>query len=437
MLSKFDPLWIAAAPTVGALVIWAVVDLQRFVLFAVLGAMILPVALARPGGAQVALADVLLLVALGAWLVTGSARGVAAPWLSGNRLLAPAMLFVAIGVASLAWSIRPRDTIVFSIQLIEIVIVLPLVFASLPRSLNEVRRAMLVLIGLTSTLAVIMMVNYLPNAFAGQLQARSLPLGLNKNTVGSFVAAGLVLAYALWLVERGARARRLLALAIVIEAAGLLSCVSRGSLIGGCVAIVATSLLLRRRRLLSVGIAGIAITVFLAVFGPSSGVDLTVPGSFESSEIRALSFESAIDKIGDRPILGTGAGTYVDYLPELDFIVPDPQNMLLLTWAEVGIFGLLALVALLWRYAAQWVAARELPEGAAVLGVAAGAVTLSLLVHFQVDVTWTRGTTSLAFAMMGLMLAVRRLAIVPVVARTTLANPLRAVGRARASAEFA
>lgn len=425
MLSALNPLWLAAAPAVLAILIWAVVDLRRFVLFAVLGAMILPVALARPAGTRVALVDILLLVALAAWLIAGAARRVAVPWLTGNRLLAPSLLFVAINIGSVAWSVRPRDTIVFTIQLIEIVIILPLVFASLPRTLDEIRRALLVLIGLTSALAAVMAVNYLPYALSGQLQARSLAFDLNKNAVGSFVGAGLVLAYALWLVERRKHARRLLALAMVVEAVGLFAAVSRGSLLGVCLAIVATSFLLRRKRVLSIGIAAFATTVFLMVFGTSPGLDRTVPGAYDSSLVRTLSFENAVDKILERPVLGTGAGTYRDYLPEIGLVLPDPNNMFLLTWAEVGIFGLLALLILLGRYGSLFVAARDLPGEAAALAVAAGAVTLSLIAHFQVDVTWTRGTTSLAFAMIGLMLAVWRLSLVPGIESPPLTNRSR------------
>ncbi len=61
---SLSPLWLAAAPAALAAAIWTFIDLQRFVLFAVLLAMILPTALAQPGGTQVALADILLLVAL-------------------------------------------------------------------------------------------------------------------------------------------------------------------------------------------------------------------------------------------------------------------------------------------------------------------------------------------------------------------------------------
>jgi hypothetical protein len=121
-------------------------------------------------------------------------------------------------------------------------------------------------------------------------------------------------------------------------------------------------------------------------------------------------------------------------LPQLEagFILPDPNNMFLLTLGELGIVGLLALLFLLFRYGRLLIASGKLPEDAAVPAVAAGCVTLSLLVHFQVDVTWTRGTTSLAFAMMGVMIAVQRIAAQTTAAEDPEAGRAPARSRARA-----
>ena len=51
-----------------AAVVWALADLERFLLIGVLGAMTFPQALVSPAGALVAAADILLVVALAAWL---------------------------------------------------------------------------------------------------------------------------------------------------------------------------------------------------------------------------------------------------------------------------------------------------------------------------------------------------------------------------------
>ena len=63
---------IAAAPALAALLLWAILDLENFVLFAVLGTIVFPASLAKPFGTNVDAADILLAVALAAWLVTNS-----------------------------------------------------------------------------------------------------------------------------------------------------------------------------------------------------------------------------------------------------------------------------------------------------------------------------------------------------------------------------
>ena len=71
---------------------------------------------------------------------------------------------------------------------------------------------------------------------------------------------------------------------------------------------------------------------------------------------------------------------------------------------------MLALGFLLFRFGQVMVRSRELPRDEAALAVGAGGVALSLIVHYQVDISWVRGETTLEFAMIGLMLAINRIA---------------------------
>jgi hypothetical protein len=426
--------WFAGVPGLLALFLWAIADLESFVLFAVLPAMIIPQTLLNAGPAQLALADVLLIVALGAWLLARMRGAGSAPLLQGNSLLAPSLVFLFVAVESLAWSERPADTIEFCVQLFEIVVLFPLLFASTPRSLNGIRRALTVFIGLTCIMAATTALLYLPRALTGDLEGQNLP-GLNKNAIGSFVAAGLVLAYAMWLTEPRPRIKHLVGVAGLIEFAGLVSTVSRGSMIGAFFAIITLSFLLRRGRFLTVGLALASAVFFLTVIGVHSGVDRSLSGSYDSSVVRSYSYANAIEKIGDRPIVGTGAGTYQDHIPELAIALPDPNNMFLLTWAELGIVGIGALIFLLFRYGRLLLATRKIPHPTATLAAGAGCVTFSFFVHFQLDVTWTRGTTSLAFAMMGLLLAITRLSDDSAVPNRGL-GPLGAADTPRAPALF-
>jgi len=385
-----DPLWLAAAPGVIAVGLWAVADLQRFVLFAVLAAMILPQALFRPGGTQVALADLLLLLALAAWLVSRAAGESQPVQLSRNRLLIAALLFVAINAQSVAWSVHPQQTVVFAIQLFELVVIFPVVFASVPRSMDVIERGLTVFVGVTCVLAI---------AYMAGVSDR-LSGGLGKNTVGSFLAAGLVMTYALMLAKRSIVIQRLLGIALVVDLAGLIATASRGSIVGALIALGAMSFLLRRRRLLTVGIVLALGVGFVAIYGTDSrdARTRTITGSYDTSTVRGYAYRNAVDKIEQRPFLGSGAGTYEDYIQELELPVGDPTNMFLLTWAEIGVFGLLALVLLLGQYLWLMFDVRKLPPEDAAVAVGAGCVALSLLVHFQFDVTWTQRLSGAATA---------------------------------------
>lgn len=417
---------------VGALAtgVWAIKSPDRFVLFAVLPTQIYPLALFTPFGVEIAIADLLLVVALVGWLIAGAVHAAPGPWLRGNPLLLAVLLFVAVTAISTAWSVNQRETLIHVVQMVQIVIVLPLVFASLPPSLRTIRAAFYVYIAATCLMALITFAIWLPRAAAGQLEGQYLP-GLNKNAIGSYVGAGLVLAYGLWLGETRWRHRLVLAFAAGVEAVGLFASVSRGSIIGAVVAVLTMSFLLRRRRRITVGLVAAAAAVFLTFVGYESGVDRSLSGSYDSSVVRTYSFPNAVDKIAESPLLGTGAGTYSDYIPQIPITVLDPNNMFLLTWAELGIFGLLLLLLLLHRYVRLWSGASKLSGEAWILGTSAGGVTMSFFVHFQVDVTWTRGTTALAFAMLGLLAATTRLGQLPSATRSRRRPGSRSEPRAR------
>lgn len=404
-------LWLAAAPALTALVLWAITDLHRFVYIAIPAAMVFPSALIQPGGAIVALADLLILGALGAWIVVNAVRGEPAPRLKGNPMLLPTLIFAGLTAASLAWSDDVGATLKVSVQIIEIVFVLPLLFASVPPRASTISTGFTVFAGVAMVLSLITLASLATRIGGGSLERLELPGGLNKNATGSFIAAGLVLSYVSALTEARVGRRRLAVAASGLMLAATVATFSRGSVLGALVAMAVASVVLRRHRVVTLLLVGVVTIGYLLVIGADSRVDPTTlrPGSYDSSTVRVYSFDDAIDKIKDRPLLGSGAGTYEVFIPQLQITLPDPNNMFLLTWAELGIVGIAALLFLLGRYARVLVRSRRLPPQGAALSVAAGCVSLSLFVHFQVDVTWTRGTASLAFAMIGAMVAAQRL----------------------------
>jgi O-antigen ligase len=395
-------------PLIVALGLVAIREVDYFLLLLVLPTMVWPQTLASPGGTQIALADLLTVVAVAGWVISNSVRAAPDPYVRGNRVVLPALVFIAVNLLSVTWSEDPRSTLVFVIQLVNIVLFIPLIFGSVPRSLNVIRRGLLMYILVTCGLAIATCIVFLVNIAHGNAEGTYLP-GIHKNALGSFLAAGAVLAYAFLVGPVRIAPRRLMAVAALVELLGTLASVSRGAVIGGFVSILVVSLLLRRRRLLTVAALVVGAAVYLSVVGPTPAKKVDIEGSYDSSLVRKYAWAHAVQRIKDKPFLGSGAGTYNDYISQLEIGVADPTNMFLLTWAEAGVLGIAALLWVLVTSARLLWQSRRLPPEAATLAVACGGVTLAFFVHFQVDITWTRGTSTLAFAMVGLMVALQRL----------------------------
>ncbi len=402
---------IAALPALAALLLWAIIDLENFLLFAVLGSIVFPASLAKPFGTNIDAADILLLIGLAAWLISNSVGDAPNPWIRRNSMALPAMVYLAVNAASIAWSIKARSTVVFTVQLIELILLYPITFATIPRSIRKIRVALITLVVLTTGEGIAALLQFSSSASA-HTTGTYLP-GINKNALGSFLAAGLVVACALWLGSHR-RSRHWLLPAIGVLAVSTIVSESRGAIIGAGVAVVAMGLMLGRRRLPAL-LVGVALAVlYLAVIVPGEAQKTTEAGGYNSSLVRHISWQYAIREIEHQPWIGTGARTYEEALPPpIGGEIPDPNNLFLLTWAELGIPGMLALGFLLFRFAQLMVRCRRLPGDASVVSVAAGGVALSLIIHFQVDISWVRGETTLEFAMIGLMLAANRIVSAP------------------------
>lgn len=406
---------IAVAPAVAALLLWAILDLENFVLFAVLGSIIFPASLAKPFGTNVDAADILLVIALAAWLISNSLGRAPDPWVRRNSLWWPAMFYLTVNAASIAWSIKPRSTLVFTVQLTELIVLFPTIMATIPRSTEKIRTAFSMFIFLTCGEAVWALIVFASNSSA-RTSGTYLP-GLNKNGLGAFLAAGLVIAFARWIGSTGARRHWLLP-AIAILLTGTMASESRGAIIGAGAAIVVAGALLGHRRTVTLLIAAVMTALYVGVVVPERSANTRVAGSYNSSVVRSAAWAETVKMIEHQPWLGTGARTYSATLREPLGKIIDPDNLFLLTWAELGIPGMLALGFLLFRFGQVMIRSRELPRDAAALAVGAGGVAVSLIVHYQVDISWVRGETTLEFAMIGLMLAINRIAREPAAADT-------------------
>jgi O-antigen ligase len=202
-------------------------------------------------------------------------------------------------------------------------------------------------------------------------------------------------------------------MAALLDALGLMASGSRGAMLGAAAGILIVSLLLKQGKIVAIALVATIATLYLAVVAPDITQKTALPGSYNTSTLRIRIWKDALHTIEQHPVLGTGGGTYYDD----EYGQGDPSNLFLLTWAEIGIPGMAALIYFLVSFGRLLLrSTRRLQDETGFLAVTAGAVIMSLLVHSQVDVSWTRGTYSLAFAMIGIMLALDRLSPEPVLA---------------------
>jgi glycosyltransferase involved in cell wall biosynthesis/O-antigen ligase len=400
------------AATLVALVTFALFDLERMVLTVVFCAMIFPQSLVSPGGSHIALSDLLLVFSLGVWIAWYAVLRRPTAYVRGNPYLPAALLFAAFTLWSVLWSRDWQLTVKQAIQIFEIVVVVPVLFASVPRSLARIRQALVTYVVFTTALSALVFFLFMRRAVAGDLSPEYLP-GMHKNATGGFIGVACVIAYGLWL--EGRSESRWVIWLLPLELAGLFGTVSRGAMVGTAVALLLLTILLGRRHILTMGLIAVGTAIFLVT------IEWKLPGaSYSSASTRPLSYAGGIRWIEAHPLLGTGAGTYNDLLPQVHIGLTDPNNLFLLTWAELGIFGLGTLLFLLYRSARVLATVRRAPQPAAALGTIAAAAAVANLVHFQFDTTWARGTATITFALIGLLLAVLRLAPTAEVAGATV-----------------
>jgi O-antigen ligase len=398
--------WVRLGPVVPVLVALPIFLVLLTAWRSAATALLLPLCLlpyaVRVGGVYVSVSDVLV-VGLACCLAFAVAAGFE-PHRPPNPLLAPALAFVAWTMASAVWAESPAKAMVDAIQRLEFTVFGVALMAALPTDGRHARRALAWLAAGAALLGIATVV-------VGVLEQRYLgvyPFGIHKNAAGSMISYGLLAAIGLRLAGLRRRGHgRWLAAAGMVTVAGLVVTGSRGAWVGALVAL-ATVVAVRRPQLVwpVASITVVAVTLFLLVLPPETlGENLGFQQRYSTASVRAQTWTEGIETIAEHPLLGVGAGNFVAHFNGVSFQV-DPNNLLLLTWAETGLPGLALLVwflgaclRLAWRNARAW-PEPGITSAANLFGVA---MIVAAVVHAQFDMFWTRGTGLAAFLGVGLV----------------------------------
>jgi O-antigen ligase len=304
-----------------------------------------------------------------------------------------------IALVSTAWSVDPRLTFERAATLaVMLATVAALAQSSLDRAGGTERVAFGIVGGAAAVAVAGILVFVLRHADAVQPATRDLPeryqgLGQNPNTVSLLLASCLALVA--WLFARAVSRRGRVTLAVVglLFLGSMIGSGSRGSLIGGFagVAVVVAFVPARVRMRAALGaatVAALAASIGLALVPKSEGADwkpphvtatpspgshpkpgfINVEGAFPlDSDIgtilvdskptrrtlfgltgRGEAWRGAIDLADERPVVGYGFGTEARVFVDrwADFVGGLPENSYIGMYLQLGVVGLLALLAL-------------------------------------------------------------------------------------------
>lgn len=307
--------------------------------------------------------------------------------ISLGPLALPVLSYMAICLASSALNWRAA-ALTSLIQIAIYLAIVVFVFRSLPRKAADYRMALLCLVSVCAFIAAMVLANH-----SGYV------LGLHKNGTGGSLACGTIVCMELWFAERNGMRKKWLLAALLLIGAGMFFTLSRGAWMTTITG-VAIILALRRQFLIMLR-AGLVVVPLIAVcwsYLPNDSREYATGFNRKNLNIQARydSIDYAMDEFQKNPIIGVGVGLRKEY---------DATNIVLLTLAETGVPGLLALLSihltLLWM---AWKGQRTLRRSDinySLLAIAA-ALVIGKMMHGVVDQYWCRGDTMVVWASAGM-----------------------------------
>ena len=313
-----------------------------------------------------------------------------------GKLTGPVLLYMGVSAVSAYQGGIEREDIIALFQTGIFCFILPFLF--MDRNLTPTSQRNILLIAACSTVALgIFQIVAGPKAFA---------LGIHKNNVGQGMAAGLTLWMCTWFDGSKGWWSRILVPAIAIVTIALVFTLSRGAWIGAGCALIALALMYGRVQLLvRASLVIVPLIVVMWNFLPkedqeyASSIDRK---KYDNIEARYANFDRTSALIKSSPLIGHG----ISIRKQLD-----ATNLVMVTLAEGGILGfVLFIIALGTYFVIVFRMVRRIPRSDPrfIIVAASCAVMVSRLGHAQFDHYWVRGASTIAWASVGMVLAIER-----------------------------
>lgn len=228
--------------------------------------------------------------------------------------------------------------------------------------------------------------------------------GLHKNSIGGSLAAGLIVVANLWYSQLNFQGKRYLVWLFLVLVGGLLISLSRGAWIGTIVGLTVSGLLWGRITLvIRTLLAAVPVLLVLWLLLPSEKREYATGFQADRWNIktRMKTQENLQEIITNEPIFGAGIGLRKQV---------DATNFVLVTLAESGVIGLVAIIGVFGTIITVGVKIfRSDSKQSFVLYVALGFGLLSCKIgHGMFDHFWGRGNGTVVWASIGLLLAVEQ-----------------------------
>lgn len=191
---------------------------------------------------------------------------------------------------------------------------------------------------------------------------------------------------------------------------GLALSVSRGATLGVLAALVVVSLFSRWKKWLWTGLVALALVV-VVVPQTRNEAQSVLFGQDVSADVHVVMWNGAMRIIADRPLLGTGLASfplvYDQYKePAHTEYFPNPDNLVLTLWIEMGIAGLLIFG---WIIISYFVETKKLLATHRAYAVGLIAAMVVLLVHGLVDTPYFKNDLAVVFwTLAGVVISLRR-----------------------------
>lgn len=327
-------------------------------------------------------------------------------WPSLGPLAIPLILWFAISLFSSLLNWRGHDALLSIIQMALYLILAVGVFSSFLEQEEDLELPLLCLVGVCVFLATLVVIT-----------RSGFVLGLQKNLVGGVLSCGVIIAVELWFAANDRKRQWLLAGALAIITVGLILSLSRGAWLSTLCGITLIAFMRRQFALLLRGAILLVPLVAIAWnFLPKQSQEYATGfgGERYNIKLRYESIDIAKNYYTESPIYGNGVGLRKEY---------DATNLALLTLAETGILGLLALLFLHFSFFHMiWTAQQRLQRSDKLYSLLAigGALVLGKFAHGMVDHYWSRGIMLIVWAGAGMAIAVYKSAPRSLIAHNSL-----------------